>query len=534
MTDPSPVVAQIAAIVQALRGDRAFVVPNSGSELPHLTVIDRDYGLLGFDIEYGHPTDDRTPSVTLNRKLAELNDAGDRAGGIPVTGFVAYPQMAQALLGTPDAARRRLISMSDIDTGRFLSAARSTAAPVDDETWRSLVDRFAPSVVFAARRSGATDQGADERRASRFLLDTAQATAALAPVQEVLVVTGPVGSGKTLVLAARARWLAQSHPGWRIQILCYNKALIPYLRSLVSGHPAIDVSTFGKFAAALGHRVSLSYEDTATRDLDSAIRNGIPQIIDALLIDEVQDFMPAWLDFALRTVRPGRGGAVVAGDAVQALYRDGDTARVLRGRHVETHQLKRPYRSTAQVLAAVGALDPRFEVQGASSALDGEPVDLVWAASWDEQARCVAWEIRRMIDAGEREPGHIAILVTKIAGTIRRVSDALRAQAIPFEVVDKTNSDSFDPTTASVKIITVHSAKGHEFPVVILFGLEALPDSQSEDEEDLRRARVAFVGMTRAQDQLLITYTRYNPFLERLEAAGDAVRRWTWPDDYEV
>ena len=186
------------------------------------------------------------------------------------------------------------------------------------------------------------------------------------------------------------------------------------------------------------------------------------------------------------------------------------------------------------MLAAVGALDPRFEVQGASSALDGEPIDLVWAASWDEQARCVAWEIRRMIDAGEREPGHIAILVTKIAGTIRRVSDALRAQAIPFEVVDKTNSDSFDPTTASVKIITVHSAKGHEFPVVILFGLEALPDSQSEDEEDLRRARVAFVGMTRAQDQLLITYTGYNPFLERLEAAGDAVRRWTWPDDYEV
>lgn len=533
-TDLSPVVAQIAARIQELRGARAFVVPSGGSSLPHLTVIDRDFGLLGFDVEFGQPTEDATPSVTLNRKLAELNDAADDAGDVTVTGFVAYPEMAEALLGTPDAARRRLVSMSDIDTGRFLIAARSAATPVTDETWNSLVDRLAPSLVFASRRNGAADRGADERHASRVRLDAAQASAALAPVEEVLVVTGPVGSGKTLVLAARARWLAQSHPEWRIQILCYNKALVPYLRSLVAGHPAIDVSTFGRFTAALGHRVSLTYDDAATCDLASAIRAGIPQIIDALLIDEVQDFMPAWLDFALRTVRPGRGGAVVAGDAAQALYRDANAARVLRGRHVDRRELERPYRSTTQVLAAVSALDSRFEVQGADSALDGEPVDLVWAVSWDEQARCVAWEIRQMIDSDERQPGDIAILVTQIAGTVRRLSNALAAQAIPFEVIGKTNFDSFDPTTASVKIITVHSAKGHEFPVVILFGLEALPDSQSEDEDDQRRARVAFVGMTRAQDQLLITYTRPNPFVERLEVAGEAVRRWTWPDDYEV
>ncbi|WP_162242668.1 3'-5' exonuclease [Cellulomonas sp. Leaf395] len=527
-------ITALAARIRELRGDRALVVPNPGTSLPQLMVIDRDYGLLGFDVAFGPITADRTPSVALNRKLDELNDAANGAGDVPVTGFVAYPEMTEALLGTPGAERRRVISTSDVDTGRFLTAVDTADNLVTDEAWDSLVDRLAPSLVFAPRRTGATDDGADERHTSRIRLDAAQTNAALVPVDEVLVVTGPAGSGKTLVLAARAKWLAKNNPDWRIQILCYNKALVPYLRSLVVTHPAIDVSTFGKFTAALGHRVSLSDEGAADRELDSAIRKGIPHVTDALLIDEYQDFMPAWLDFALRTVRPGRGGAVLTGDAAQALYRDADTARIMRGRQVSMLALDRPYRSTSQMLAAVGSLDSRFAVEGAGTAPDGEPVDLVWAASWNEQARCAAWEIRQMIDTGKRRPGHIAILVTQIAGTVRRLSDALNAQAIPFEVIDRTNSDSFDPTTATVKIVTVHSAKGHEFPVVILFGLEALPDSHVEDEAQHRRARVAFVGMTRAQDQLLITYTRHNPFLERLEAAGDAVHRWTWPDDYEV
>ena len=47
-----------------------------------------------------------------------------------------------------------------------------------------------------------------------------------------------------------------------------------------------------------------------------------------------------------------------------------------------------------------------------------------------------------------------------------------------------------------MKIMTVHAAKGYEFDVVVLFGLEALPSPT----RTRWRPSVGFVGMTRARD----------------------------------
>ena len=81
----------------------------------------------------------------------------------------------------------------------------------------------------------------------------------------------------------------------------------------------------------------------------------------------------------------------------------------------------------------------------------------------------------------------------------------------------------------AVKVLTLHSAKGLEFPTVVLTGLEegVLPrvppdaDEETRQEEEQVYRRLVFVGMTRAMRGLLVLHpkTRPSPFVAELTPA---------------
>jgi DNA helicase-2/ATP-dependent DNA helicase PcrA len=72
------------------------------------------------------------------------------------------------------------------------------------------------------------------------------------------------------------------------------------------------------------------------------------------------------------------------------------------------------------------------------------------------------------------------------------------------------DTDEIDAETSSVTLMTLHSAKGLEFPVVFLTGMEegVFPHSRSlEDPEELEEERrLCYVGITRAKQRLVLTY----------------------------
>ena len=111
-------------------------------------------------------------------------------------------------------------------------------------------------------------------------------------------------------------------------------------------------------------------------------------------------------------------------------------------------------------------------------------------------------------------------------------------------VATDSDTDKYDEEAGKVTLMTMHSAKGLEFPVVFLPGMEdgLFPSYRSLDSETglEEERRLCYVGMTRAKEKLFLTsaayrvmygqgdYTRESTFLKELDSrlldeAGDAV-----------
>jgi DNA helicase-2/ATP-dependent DNA helicase PcrA len=75
------------------------------------------------------------------------------------------------------------------------------------------------------------------------------------------------------------------------------------------------------------------------------------------------------------------------------------------------------------------------------------------------------------------------------------------------------DADAVDPSQGAVTLMTLHAAKGLEFPVVAMIGLEegVLPHGRARESEAAleEERRLAFVGITRAMQRLQLSSAKY-------------------------
>ena len=98
--------------------------------------------------------------------------------------------------------------------------------------------------------------------------------------------------------------------------------------------------------------------------------------------------------------------------------------------------------------------------------------------------------------------------------------------------------DRWDQQTGAVTLMTLHAAKGLEFPVVFIIGLEAglLPhsrafDNPSEMEEE---RRLLFVGITRAKRELFLSRCRIRNFRGQQQATAQSQFLTELPKEFMV
>jgi DNA helicase-2/ATP-dependent DNA helicase PcrA len=111
---------------------------------------------------------------------------------------------------------------------------------------------------------------------------------------------------------------------------------------------------------------------------------------------------------------------------------------------------------------------------------------------------------------GEERWDNILELRTVAAG-YRDLEPRESLSAFLEEVALVSDVDELDEKVDAVTLITLHQAKGLEFPVVFIVGMEegvlphfrSLPDPEQMEEE----RRLCYVGITRAKDKVYLVYT---------------------------
>ncbi len=246
----------------------------------------------------------------------------------------------------------------------------------------------------------------------------------------------------------------------------------------------------------------------------------------AVVADEAQDLDPSVLRL-LTTVASDPSKLFITADANQSIYGSGfswkDVHQSLRFQGGRTGTIRTNHRSTREIgegadaYLGAGLLEApevatRYKHTGALPALRR-------VTSTDAEARLLA----RFLKAATREarlPASSAAVLVPSEKTGKPLAAALSQAGVTAEFMAGKDLDLRKPV---VKVITIRSAKGLEFPVVALAGFIGLPHdsknagSAEEEAETFRRERRAiFVGMTRAMRALLVVATEgsSNPLLQ--------------------
>jgi Nuclease-related domain/AAA domain/UvrD-like helicase C-terminal domain len=361
------------------------------------------------------------------------------------------------------------------------------------------------------------------------------------------VIHGAAGSGKTMILICRAQLLAAAaRPEQPVLVLCFNRTLADRIEAMLrlrGVDERVQVRTFHSWCKDVVDSYGLSVPVVADRDehfrrlvatVERALHTGLVPSgqYTALLVDEAHDFEDHWLAIATKLVNPATKSLLVLYDDAQSIYQSqrrkfhfASVGIEARGR---TSILKLNYRNTAEVLALAmhcaqrlladahesGDDDRVPLVQPASAGRRGRLPLLLQARDADDEAEQVAQRIVSALAEG-LSPDEIGI-VCRAKYLMKPIERALARRGLPLQSMAATAYRHFDWKHPSIKLLTMHSAKGLEFRLVVVAGVQALP---MKGEGTDTAARLLYVAMTRATHELVLSAHGASEFVARVRDA---------------
>jgi superfamily I DNA/RNA helicase len=267
-----------------------------------------------------------------------------------------------------------------------------------------------------------------------------------------------------------------------------------------------------------------------------ALRQGAGQRYQGIFLDEAQDFGTSALQFVVNMLAPGSDDLVVVADAAQNIFRRRFSWKQAgiqaQGR---TRLLKTNYRNTKEILEfafrflTAGSLraedvpdldDESAVIPPEAAERSGPMPELRLEAHARDTVRTTVEKVKAWV-ASHAHPRGVAVLYASNSGPAasQDLARALRSSGIGvFWATDPQDKDArlrLAGSAEPVVLCTVHSAKGLEFPRVVLCEV----GRRDDDAETARK--LAYVGMTRATTELFVVTETNNPLAGDLQRAAD-------------
>jgi len=380
------------------------------------------------------------------------------------------------------------------------------------------------------------------------VMDAQQELLARSLGDEHRIIHGVAGSGKTMILGFRAMELARalSKP---ILVLCYNKTLAARLEQLMGERGLSDkvqVYNFHKWCRSMlaAYHVPLpedgpQFAEQLPPAVIAGVDNGqIPRFqYGAVLIDEGHDFEPDWYKLIVQMIDPNTNSLLVLYDDAQNIYGQASRKKLswkslgvqAQGR---TTILKLNYRNTLEILSVARGFANEL-LLARSDDDDGVPLiapesagrrgalpELIRVERQEDQLPAI---IQRLSDerANGRRLSDMAVIFRN-SWEGEKLHEALQRAGIPSQLAEGNGKSSLFVVDDTVKLVTMHSSKGLEFPLVIIPGLGSLPKPGKNEGEE---ARLLYVAMTRATERLVLIHHEDSIFSQRIRNSINDVQQ---------
>ncbi len=240
-----------------------------------------------------------------------------------------------------------------------------------------------------------------------------------------------------------------------------------------------------------------------------------------LLVDEFQDLNAAQM-LLVRLLALPHNNLFVVGDDDQLIYawRGADVRHTLDFGQIypgaASVVLGTNYRSGSRLVRHAGWLIARNRERVAKDILPRPDaprgrLELRPCDDLAQQAEAAATWIANIHEERGIPWGQFGFLF-RVNADAQPLIRALTGRSIPFTSPGEPDPESGDPppemAPERVTLLTIHKAKGMEFPFVVYFNLSHRAGTRLTEADE---RRVAYVGVTRAQEGLLITADRAHP-----------------------